>query len=411
MISLQVTPKLIANVLLPFMNIVVMKALARNKFEGLASLLGLPPSMGIPDSWRSSEPGLLHTNGNSASIEEFAFLQKILRKDDLNAFKDDASILSQSYHSVSSAYDNRSILTFSALGLANMDLSPGDPMIAAVPMGQLELLFRERDPDREFGRLRRVTSAGQSESLGIWTNVETIKQLKSMVEVAELEDQLRDLKINLDQTQTSATQYANLLNKRKMMKRNMLDNPLCPVRESFMSFDNSFDEPSVVPSVVSHGNTSQVSKELSQVSKELSLVSKEISLVSKASSHVSKASSHASKANSHVSKEISYHSYRSEDDKYSRASRIEEEPQDEREPDPNQCPVQKLEISTHKMHDIPQRRNSAPHRTTDTTQRMTTDTNHNHSDPHLKAGADGAGAGAGAEAGAGAGTNKKNEEV
>jgi len=293
--QLEPNPKLMVNVLLPFMNIVVMKALARNKFEGLASLLGLPPSLGIPECWMSSEPGLLHSIDNSASIEEFVFLQKVLRKNDLNdAFKDDASVLSQSYHSIGSANDNASFFSISALGLVNMDLSPGDPVIASVPMAQLELLFRERDPDREFGKLRRVTSVSQSKSLGIWTNIETIRQLKNMAEVAELEDQLRELKLNLDQTQTAAAQYASLLSRRKAMKKNMPDNAISPLEESFFSFRNSFDTPS------------EGSKDHSQ----------------------------------------------SEGDAYSRSPIINEHlPQGEREISPkhHQVENQKMEISTHKM--------------------------------------------------------------
>ncbi|KAL7539747.1 hypothetical protein ACHAXR_009569, partial [Thalassiosira sp. AJA248-18] len=307
-IQLDPNPKLIANVLLPFMNIVVMKALAKNKYEGLANLLGLQPHVGIPESWRSSEPGLLHSVENSASIEDFVILQKILREDDLNAFLDDTSTsgktnMSQSFHSgISSAYDSASLLSLSGLGLANIDLSPGDPTIAAVPMTQLELLFRERDPDREFGKLRRVTAGSPGKSLGMWTNTETIRQMKSMVEIAELEEQLGELKLNLDKTKESAAQYTSLMSKRNSLKKNMPNNIISLLGGSTFSFD----EP---PQVVQDNSQTE------------------------------------------------------DDDKYSRSHINEQQPQDEREPAPKQHPPEidnHMEISTHRMPPAPPRVNIDP---------------------------------------------------
>ena len=135
-------PKLLVNAILPFMNIVAMKALARGGFDGLANLLGLPQSVGIPQSWQSSEPGLLYSLDNPSSIEEFISLQSILRRDDLNEFKDDESVIShscKSYHSgISATFDNTSFLSISALRLTDIDLSPVDPAIAGLPMTQLE---------------------------------------------------------------------------------------------------------------------------------------------------------------------------------------------------------------------------------------------------------------------------------
>jgi len=300
-IHLEPNPKLIANVLLPFMNIVVMKALATNKLEGLAMLLGLPPSVGIPESWRSTEPGLLHSIDNSASIEDFVSLQKILRKDDLVDFLDDASVysranLSQSQRSgISSACDNASFVSISALGLANFDLSPGDPAVAAIPMTQLELLYRERDPDREFGKLRRVTSGSLRKSPGLWTNMDTIRELKSMVEIAELEEQLRELKLNLDTTRDAAAQYSSLLSRRTLLKKSMPNNVVSPLGARNFDFDSSFDEP--FEDVQDTQDNDQI-----------------------------------------------------EDDKYSRSFNSEQQPQDERETDPvKQSLEEKLQISTHRM--------------------------------------------------------------
>lgn len=258
-IELEPNPKLIARVLLPFMNIVVMKALARNGFEGLASLIGLPPSLGIPESWMPSKPGLLHSLDNPSSIEEFVSLQRILRKDDLNALRDDGSVMSKSFNSGISSVDNASFFSLSALRMANIELSPGDPAIASIPMAQLELLFRERDPDREFANLKRITSGSQNTTLGLWTSTDAIRQLKNMVDVSELEERLRELKLKLDQTQDAAVEYANLLNRRRMMKSSMPANAMSPIGgEGGFSFENAFDDHFVQGNDSIQGNASSI---------------------------------------------------------------------------------------------------------------------------------------------------------
>ena len=144
-----------------------------------------------------------------------------------------------SYHSgISSTFDDTSFLSISALRLTTADLSPVNPGIAGIPMIQLELLFRERDPSRDFGQLRRVTSGDTG--LGLWTNVEGVQMLKSMVEMAELEEKLRELKMNLEQTKNAAVEYANLMSKRKELKQNI---PYNEMRRAYpFSYDISFDE-------------------------------------------------------------------------------------------------------------------------------------------------------------------------
>jgi hypothetical protein len=242
-IHLDPNPKQIVNVLLPFMNIVVMKALASKGFDGLATLLGLPPNLGIHESWRPSEPGLLHSKDSSASIEEFASLQRIVRNDG-HVSRDDTS---QSYHSGSNASNDAGNFSLSSLCLIDMDLSPGDPAIAGIPMEMLELLYRERDPDRQFGKMRRVTSANQSNNLGLWTSAEAIRQMLSMVEIAELEERLTEVKLTLDQAKTAASEYANLLSRGRMMKNNIpnINGGTLPLGEGFFSFDD-YDEASEI---------------------------------------------------------------------------------------------------------------------------------------------------------------------
>jgi hypothetical protein len=218
-IRLDPNPKQLANALLPFMNIVVMKALARKGFEGLATLLGLPPNLGIHESWRLLEPGLLHSMDNSASIEEFVSLQRIVRNSDHVCYDDTSSYQSGASASNDSA-GNFSQLTWGSFS-NDVDLSLGDPAIAAIPMELLELLFREHDPDRQFGKLRRVTSADQIDNLGLWTSLVTINQMQSMSEIAEMEGRLSELKLTLDQAKTAAAEHAQLSSKIRKMETNI----------------------------------------------------------------------------------------------------------------------------------------------------------------------------------------------
>jgi len=48
---LEPNSKLIMNVLLPFINIAVMKALAKDKFVGLLKLLGIEGMRSVPSAW------------------------------------------------------------------------------------------------------------------------------------------------------------------------------------------------------------------------------------------------------------------------------------------------------------------------------------------------------------------------
>lgn len=211
---------LFKNALLPFINIAVMKALARGRFHGLASLLGFPPSFIIPDSWKASEPGLLHSTENSDSIEEFVLLQKVVRKDDLQSLWDDASVNS-SYSGSRSTATYSDIHSFSNLSLrssASIDLSEGDPVIASVPMIHLELLFREFDPDRHFNNLRRVSRNSEESSPGLWTVNETVNDLQEAMELADIENQLQELALDYEKKKNTEIEIRNLLERKKAVK-------------------------------------------------------------------------------------------------------------------------------------------------------------------------------------------------
>lgn len=217
---------LFKNALLPFINIAVMKALSRGGFQGLAALLGFPPSFVIPDNWKASEPGLLHSSESSESIEEFVLLQKVLRKDDLQSLWDDASVSGSSYggssicsrRSAGSFNDVRSFSNLSIHSSQSIDLSEGDPAIASVPMIHLELLFREFDPDRNFNGLRRVACGVEESSLGLWTGKETIGDMLEVAELADIDGRLQELVLESEKKKNTAVELKQLIQRRKLVK-------------------------------------------------------------------------------------------------------------------------------------------------------------------------------------------------
>ena len=238
---------LFKNALLPFINIAVMKALARGRFHGLASLLGFPPSFIIPDSWKAAEPGLLHSTENSDSIEEFVLLQKVIRKDDLQSLWDDVSVNSSYTGSGSrSAGSYSDVHSFSNLSLhssPSIDLSEGDPVIASVPMIHLELLFREFDPDRHFNNLRRVSKLNSDESSpGFWTVNETVDDLQEAMELADIEDQLQELVLDYEKKKNTEIEIQNLIERKKAVKAQLYRQGFPFHKEIFHQSRESVDE-------------------------------------------------------------------------------------------------------------------------------------------------------------------------
>ena len=70
------------NIFLPLINMTVMTVTAKHGMKGLAMLLGLPSSYGIPDTWRNLNVGLVHTHDALyySSISEFARFQQTLSR-------------------------------------------------------------------------------------------------------------------------------------------------------------------------------------------------------------------------------------------------------------------------------------------------------------------------------------------
>jgi len=221
-IRLDTNAALLKNTLLPFMNICVMKALAMGKFDGMKSLLGLPPTFETPESWKATEAGLVHTADDPHSLELFTSLQKFLRKSDLEAYLTNEDIAynssRESFNSgKSSSNEETSTAALSILGNTSVDFPPGDHTSDSIPMTELEALFRDFVPNRSFCGLKRV-STGDKDSPGIWTSQEIISQWEGETEVIELEQQLQKLKADLEKRKESEIQLKQVLDRLEALK-------------------------------------------------------------------------------------------------------------------------------------------------------------------------------------------------
>ena len=168
-----------------------------------------------------TEPVLLHNTGTRAMIEEIVSLQQVLRKEDLSAYQDDVSVSSFSVMSEAISVSNRSTFSVSALGLSYIDLAPLDPSIASLPVTQMELIFREYDPDRQFASLCRVTAGTKEQQdgkgSGMWTTYVTIQDMMSMEELSQIEDSLNDLRQGKNDQAAAEKTFTHLMSRRQQV--------------------------------------------------------------------------------------------------------------------------------------------------------------------------------------------------
>ena len=154
------------SLLLPFMNLAVMKLTAGEAgLVGLARLLGLPQAHGVPGSWKSGIVGLVHNPDKPSSIAEFAVLHDVMRRQERSK-------------------------QIAAQGLG---LTEGDLTESGKEMERLEDFFRDHDPVRTFSGLHRV-SDGRDGSPAIWTTEAEVSKIEGELELASVEHRLRELK-------------------------------------------------------------------------------------------------------------------------------------------------------------------------------------------------------------------------
>eukprot|EP00547_Thalassionema_nitzschioides_P001793 CAMPEP_0194217596 /NCGR_PEP_ID=MMETSP0156-20130528/21718_1 /TAXON_ID=33649 /ORGANISM="Thalassionema nitzschioides, Strain L26-B" /LENGTH=2107 /DNA_ID=CAMNT_0038946687 /DNA_START=829 /DNA_END=7152 /DNA_ORIENTATION=+ len=149
--------------LLPFINVAVMKLTSAEGLHALRKLLGIPRSYGLPKSWSSGKSGLVHRLEKPSSIAEFAVLHEVMRRQEIAATPGNASF---SHKDVTKSGDE---------------------------MARLEDFFRDCDPVRTFADLHRV-SDGKEGSPAIWTTETEVNRMQNELELASAEYKLNELK-------------------------------------------------------------------------------------------------------------------------------------------------------------------------------------------------------------------------
>uniref|UniRef100_A0A7S4IR18 Protein kinase domain-containing protein n=1 Tax=Odontella aurita TaxID=265563 RepID=A0A7S4IR18_9STRA len=211
---------LLQHLLLPFMNITVMTAVSVDRMRGLARALGLPPSYGIPERWRESEPGLVHRKDKPSSIAEFAVLHDVIRKRERRAAMRRAQ-MGESQQSGGGSQgtglgsgagtendDGSSFATGSKFSSISVDTA-GGANDGISEMRQLEMFFRDYDSMRIFSDLRRV-SDGSDKGLAMWTTDEVVDRMQGEVELAGIETRLREIKREMAERERLAEEMAGL---------------------------------------------------------------------------------------------------------------------------------------------------------------------------------------------------------
>uniref|UniRef100_A0A7S1GNB5 Uncharacterized protein n=1 Tax=Cyclophora tenuis TaxID=216820 RepID=A0A7S1GNB5_CYCTE len=190
-IAVDRTKDTLRNLLLPFMNLAVMKLTAGEPgLRGLARLLGLPETYGIPNSWKKEEVGLVHNPDKPSTIAEFAVLHDVMRRQELSSY---------------AATAEETGLQGSGLGEIGKE------------MERLEDFFRDHDPVRTFSGLHRV-SDGRDGSPAIWTTEAEVSRIEGELELASVEHKLRELKKEWIKKQRMQDEIASLTNQIKLLQ-------------------------------------------------------------------------------------------------------------------------------------------------------------------------------------------------
>merc|ERR1711966_560367 len=92
--------------------------------------------------------------------------------------------------------------------------------------------------------------------MGLWTRIETIAQINSMVEIADLEEQLRELNMTLEKGRNATVQYSSLLKKRNLLKKGyQIENNITCLRSSINEQQLQDERLKASPHRVSHGTS------------------------------------------------------------------------------------------------------------------------------------------------------------
>ena len=206
---------LFENIFLPLMNLTVMTCTAFHGMKGLARLLGIPQSLGIPDMWSEAQIGLIHSPSKPSTIVEFAVLQDVIQRQDKSLSFQESSTGGDYNHSQSARSHVMSIIDKedSSVKSLNSHISCNTEKSESV-MNKLEIFLRKYDPLRCFSNLQRVCER-REDSSALWTTHKTIEVMINEVEVANLEGRLYTLKKELETKNELEQEIAILSNQIK----------------------------------------------------------------------------------------------------------------------------------------------------------------------------------------------------
>ena len=186
------------NLLLPFMNLAVMKLTASDGLRGMAKLLGLAPSFRIPGGWEATKVGFVHNPDKPSTIAEFAVLHQVMRFQERTLQAQAGTLTS---------------------GQSTGENMPLDNVFdSARDLALLEDFFRDHDPVRTFSGLHRV-SDGRENSPAIWTTEEEVNRIEGELELASVEHKLRELKKEWIQKQKLKEEIAMLTDQIHRLQR------------------------------------------------------------------------------------------------------------------------------------------------------------------------------------------------
>ena len=142
--------KIVRNVMMPFINMSIMSVVATFGMEGVAKLVGLTE---IPDSWIKCSLGLIQQDSSmydGGSILDFAILQELLRKRDLQT--------GLSFRSIASSAEEEKV----------QQSYLNDNLVEGLELLQLEIFFNEHDAMGSYAGLHRYYE-DEDNSVIIWT--------------------------------------------------------------------------------------------------------------------------------------------------------------------------------------------------------------------------------------------------
>lgn len=234
-IALDKSLDTLRHLLLPFINVAVMKLTSAEGLHALRKMLGIPRSYGIPKSWANGKSGLVHRLEKPSSIAEFAVLHEVMRRQEIAATPGNASF------------------------------SHKDVAKSGEEMAKLEDFFRDCDPVRTFADLHRV-SDGKEGSPAIWTTEAEVNRMQSELQLASVEYKLSELKKEWFKRQKMQEEIQSLTDEVDRLKDKSSRRASRARPGETEEINHSPSQPVSQPSIRENGTAANASRPLEQYS-------------------------------------------------------------------------------------------------------------------------------------------------